>query len=748
MQDLAGLPPWACVVACGGRYDPRMQEREHGGPRFSRLGAVSDLGLEVRWRYAFVDAGESARTQRDAVYLDVGGRIEPGILDHHDRDGGGVAGSASRLVLERPDLVHEHLMARWIDQAERADLAGRVWRPMIVVHRRPDVDAFVSAVLVRRLVESGGVPREAKELAEYTDRIDQGDFELTRESGSTLLGLLAILQYADEDVIGRVDGREDGDLDERRMQIGMAIVEAWLLEAAAAGSTSPDRRRLPIRDRQELKPLKGLRVDELSSTYREWLREFEDLVVGSRDTWSLLEASVPGTNPPTSREATTRRGVVLGEAFFNASPLSLYFARAGICSSTLGKPDLIIEDRGRAWAGSNPAAKRYVISIRRDVQGEDGLTRRSTLRGLGLKLERLEQVERHARDRADLQEREGQTRFKEFPGIADPWYDGRDHGHSFVESPRHGSLLDFKQVVEVVKTAFWEPDLDEIFLRLYKIGTDKDEKVEIDSRDVDARGLRVVVDRAKSADYRIMQLKVHPAWNMQTIEDEIARFVGGRIGNFRLEGLDYIHGSRGLVCIVPHHLPSPRFEELADQMKPVWKMQRAVNAVHDGRRGSGGAADGACVDGVEDVKAEADRQIALDAGIIDAFVEETAKFRVAARAQGGERVGVRQHVMVGLDLETQIAATDRLLEHLDDRSEREATARINLVLVLLGALGLFEVLSSLLQHFESDADWTGVADVFWWTILGLTAVVVVAGFAAAWHDGFAKRLTRALGIRR
>ncbi len=736
----SGIPPRR-------RYAVSMDDRLSNLPKNARLGAVDDLGLDVRWRHCFIGHGEIARSQLDAVYLDVGGRIEPGVIDHHQQDDGGPPGSTARLVLDRPDLIHDHLMRRWIERPELGDLRGRIWQPLIVVHRVPDVDAFVSASLVKRLVETGGLPYRARELAEFTDEIDQGEFELTRESGATLLGLLAVLQYADGELLRKVDGLSDADLDLRRMRIGIAIVQAWLGRAEEMRGTARARRRLKLHDEQANPALAGLCIDPLARQFGRLLQSFEAEVRSGTAYHKRITARVPTTRPATSRDTIEVPGVVLDQAFFAVSPLALYFARAGICEDVLGRPDLVIEDRGQGMEATHPDARRYVISIRPSIRGNDGLTSRPNLRGLGFKLERLEQVARRRMGKDVERERHGQTRFEEFPGLSDPWYDGRGHAHSIVDSPLHGSLLSFEEIESVVQTAFWEPDLSGISLHLFD-HEDRGRTVPIVDAEVDAQGLGMVVEQAKDAGYRVLQMKVHPAWDLESVKEEIQRFVGGRIGEFQMEGLSYVYGRRGLVCIVPQHLDIPGFDGLVKQITPIWAMQEAVNRVHDRLgEGIGQATSPASPSGRARQQKEGTIDSAQVARIIETFVQATSDFRRPTDDGREVRAGVRRHVMAGLDLETQIAATDRLLEHLDDRSERESNARINLVLVLLGLLGLFEVASSLIQHFEADEDWWGIADVFWWVIVIFTVLVVGAGILAAKSPRWSSWIMRWLGIR-
>lgn len=696
-----------------------------------RIGAVRDLGIEVEWRYCFVGAGEMATSQHDVVYLDVGGSIEPGILDHHEHEGTESIGSTARILFDRPHLVHDHLMGRWKERVDEEEFRGRRWSPVIVVHTAPDFDAMVSAALARRLVEDGGLHPVVGAIVDIADDIDQGEFELGRESGDSIVGILAGLQHATTAVLDEIDGGRDDDPDERRMRIGVAIVDAWLRiavrDSASVNESGRSRLALDSNDPE----LRGLKVAVLKSYYAHSLEDFIAMAERHEAVFHRFQLRVPRASPPTSRDTMEIQGVALSSKFFTASPLSMYFARSGVCENIFGRPDLVFEERVFGADGGAESAKRFVISLRPSIRATDGLIRRPTLRGLGLKLERLEQERRRSMGHAAESERRGQTRFSEFPGIRDPWYDGRGHGHSIVDSPRHGSVLDFEKIVDVLQTAFWEPDLDSVeIVDLSDEAAPRD--VEVDLAEIDRDGFRDVNRLVSEIDYRVLQMRVHPAWDLRSIDEEITRFVGGRVESGEFDGLAYVFGRRGMVCIVPQDPAIPDVGELVEIVRPARRMQRAIERVS-----------------LELSRRDGSRERCDVSSLIDDFVRSTSEFRHESRPFGDSRTGVCRGVIAGLGLEVQIERIDRLLEHFDDRFEREASGRLNLVLVLLGLLGLFEVASAVLEHFEADEnpmhDW---ADVMWWMILLLIAVVVGLGFGASRSDRFARWQMRLFGIRR
>ncbi len=81
-------------------------------------------------------------------------------------------------------------------------------------------------------------------------------------------------------------------------------------------------------------------------------------------------------------------------------------------------------------------------------------SRTRSLRGLGRALEELEQ---ERRDKTRDPRRALRGRFEDIPGIADPWYDGRDHDYGIVGSPFSGSELTVDDVQRLLESAFWKP---------------------------------------------------------------------------------------------------------------------------------------------------------------------------------------------------------------------------------------------------------------------------------------------------
>ncbi|MGH9441747.1 MAG: hypothetical protein ACRD16_05690 [Thermoanaerobaculia bacterium] len=155
-------------------------------------------------------------------------------------------------------------------------------------------------------------------------------------------------------------------------------------------------------------------------------------------------------------------GTVEVRAFVSPRPtrsaLNKYWVRAS------GYPLFIcpVDDRydeGAGEASAETVYRRVILSVDPHFS-IDG--RKVNLRGLGFALEFAERAaRRNANDGIDS--RGGAPRFGDgYCENADPWYDGRAHGWTIVDSPRAGTVLSYAKICEIALEAlFWEIPLEE-----------------------------------------------------------------------------------------------------------------------------------------------------------------------------------------------------------------------------------------------------------------------------------------------
>jgi hypothetical protein len=416
------------------------------------LGAEA-LGLKVDWRYGFVPPGERAATTPGVVYIDVGGTIAPGIIDHHSCEGPGTC--SAMLIVEQREQVYNHLLSPWLVRFEEGRIEkGTVWTPTLILHHDPDFDALVAAFLVLNLVADGDLPRYARALAGYALEVDQGRYPL-RLRGQAEIG--------DEDIL---------NLDRRELD---AVHLAYL---AIQSFTGPEGRELTSVEKLRLGfELLDCFLAGIAAKQGDFPRKLEELLPGAPgvDSWrsdarfasfaALLDQDLELFRED-FRQGRTLDSVRLpaadgGEAipvrtFIAAAPprsvLCKYWVRGAglpffICPLGLGAEQ---GSAGRA------ARRRMVLSLD-PTFSDDG--RKPNLRGLGFRLERLESAERRA---SGTERRRGRPRFGGgYCDNHDPWYDGRGHEWTIVDSPLIGTALSYDKITAVATGGdFWKVPLE------------------------------------------------------------------------------------------------------------------------------------------------------------------------------------------------------------------------------------------------------------------------------------------------
>jgi hypothetical protein len=175
-------------------------------------------------RFAFVGYGERAPADvRDCLFLDVGGDLRPGVIDHHHLVAS--SGSTARMVLERPDLV-----AAAVSPDRRADDPFTV-----VLHERPDLDAVASAFLAVAHLADGRPPSGAEALVRYVDRVDEGSLGLTLANPFSLYS--AYRRLADRP---QPPGGGEAENWQGRVRAGLELVGYVLRRAEETGTPLPD----------------------------------------------------------------------------------------------------------------------------------------------------------------------------------------------------------------------------------------------------------------------------------------------------------------------------------------------------------------------------------------------------------------------------------------------------------------------------------------------------------------------------
>ncbi|WP_295388818.1 hypothetical protein [uncultured Thiodictyon sp.] len=342
--------------------------------------------------YRFVPMGATAAPDPRRLWLDVGNRFGPGLIDHHQPDGPDRCTAA--LVLEQEATI--------LAQAQALP-AGEPLE--IVTHRQPDLDAITATYFVESLLHGTLSRPAADRWAAAVCAVDRGHTRLEPDRPITPYAVfLACLELARQDA--DPDPAQPDGTSLAAVRAGQRFV-AWVVGQLAAGVGLDQLGARLAAEPAWAAPLDLVRADQ--GRYRRDLARAERLTVALPRATGEGGERVPG--------------------LWIAAPESLLF-KAWARGDRAGAED----PRGFVFTAVELSPTRVILSVAPGL----GLW----LNGLGEALEAAETAQRRRLGRP----RRGEPR----PGYAgpDPWYDGRSplHGYTIVDAPHGGTLLAPAQV--------------------------------------------------------------------------------------------------------------------------------------------------------------------------------------------------------------------------------------------------------------------------------------------------------------
>ncbi len=388
-----------------------------GQPALQSRPALRPLVAPSVIRFAFAGLSERAPSlllPADRLYLDVGNELRVGVIDRHHRTA--AHESTAALVLAHPDLIDGCVIP-----SRRSDAPF-----VLVLHERPDLDGLAAAYLAAAYLATGAFPPGAKELAAYVDRFNAGSIGITQANPYSLC--TALQQLARK--LLHHSWNSNHERWQEYVRRGLALIEFAMtqmregrtpLEAvdafACPGQLTEEDRQEIHRDRERYR---RQLADPRSQARRAQLR-LPGKAAGTVAVEALLIRDVHSPDDPDrcaffrdwarvdTENCRNGQGFVLLAVFF---PESSHQVRRCILSL---KPD-----SGATFAGLATLLEQAESERRRQIYGVD--------------------------DRI-IDPTSGQPRPPR-PGYdnADPWYDGRAHAQTYVDSPRGGTLLRAEEI--------------------------------------------------------------------------------------------------------------------------------------------------------------------------------------------------------------------------------------------------------------------------------------------------------------
>jgi hypothetical protein len=371
-------------------------------------------------RFAFAGPGErpAAGTPQDRLYLELGQDLRPGVIDHHHLTA--YSGSTASLVLAHPDLV-----SGAVNPARAPDA-----RFVIVLHRRPDLDGVASAWLAISYLTTGSFPDGAEALARYLDKVDDGSVGMTLANPFSLYS--AFRQLGNR--LHQQPWNSEAEHWQESVRQGLELTGFVVGRMTEEGTPLPE-------------------VDAFACPGM-FTQKDRDEVLGDIERYRRkLALSVT-----MARRATLRLPGQFGGKLKVESLLVRHVQGAGDPQRCLFF---------RSWARTDaqhcPNGRGFV-ALCEFIPGGQGEPRRcmlsvtpdsgASLRGLGVLLDQAEAQRREAVHGVDDRVTDPATGTARPPrpgyANADPWYDGRAHGYTYVDAPRSGTLL----TVEEIETIF------------------------------------------------------------------------------------------------------------------------------------------------------------------------------------------------------------------------------------------------------------------------------------------------------
>ena len=374
-------------------------------------------------RYEFVgpgtqvDASVRRTARRDRLYLDVGNHLRPGVIDHHHLSA--CTSSTSRLVLENPGLV-----AGGVRRFRGASAPFTV-----VLHEHPDLDCLAAAYLAVAHLTTGAFPQAAEKLVGYVDEIDAGYLGHSQENLYSLYSAYMLLANR----LSRRNWPSRDAMWQTLIRQGLDVL-AFVMEKAAEGGTSildvdafACSEHLGPRDRGEIRADLERYRSKLTDPHccpRILTLRLPRYIGGCCEVDALFIRDVQNDNDPER------------VMFFKD------WARTDSIHSPSGKGFVALSVYHSTSAAGT---RRAILSVAPQT--------RVCLRGLGALLDEAEaagRVEQYGCDDRVEDPQTGQPKQKR-KGYdnADPWYDGRAHMYTIVDSPRSGTVLAAERIAEI-----------------------------------------------------------------------------------------------------------------------------------------------------------------------------------------------------------------------------------------------------------------------------------------------------------
>lgn len=420
--------------------------------------------INIEFNYEFLGNGISVdEIEENTLYLDVGNKLEKGIIDHHHLENAVNFNERKFLSTTSLILISMDLIPNSKEQTYK-----------IVTHRSPDFDSIAAIYLAKEYLLNGCFPKYSHELAQYVEQVDCGKMKID----ASMIRAPVVISYFLKEVVKK-------KLDEEGYDGKKDNFYKYNLEIIAKGLKLIDyimRRmdKLPEKERSLYHPnlfLNGNEFEyELSlakEDYKNYEKDIQTIV--RKDKIKLPTLSMENLeleevdalfwqDTPKCRLhkywARQDSNAPLGKGY-NLLFIPIYinkkikleaYERENLINSKDNKEEIIDFLNEKMW-------NRVIISV--DPSSN------VNLKGLAIELEKEEnKLEKEIlKSNLNFYRDQSRRRFNDYwINNDDPWFDGRNGNYTIVDGPRRGSLISIKNIEKIVEN-FTEPKVVESKMR-------------------------------------------------------------------------------------------------------------------------------------------------------------------------------------------------------------------------------------------------------------------------------------------
>ena len=363
--------------------------------------------MQISFRFVPMGTVAPATVTENEIWLDVGNRAAPQVLDHHGGDT--VAKSATQLVYEK---YQKFILSPLMDQRE----------VVIVLHESPDLDAIAAAWLTKKIIDTKKLPVENFTIQTIVQIVSENDQGIVKTDDPVSCWPIVMRTILSTDFNSKND--------QIKLDEGCNLLEETLRQLKIGAN------------------LTDISAKIITPSASEAISSAEKMYEQDISNARIFQAYLPQRNPNISKKK-----YALADGISVTNPKSTLFkelARGDKMNSPQkqGFPLLLL-------------IKTYPVKTTRILQRYIISTNPLTgfhLEGLGRRLEELEQKKEKNIGFPVLPGRERVEKGKGRHGynVKSPWYDGRGHNFTIVDSPAvtvngqniYSSCLSLEQVMK------------------------------------------------------------------------------------------------------------------------------------------------------------------------------------------------------------------------------------------------------------------------------------------------------------